>query len=127
SEQYKKGKINEHQKEKETISKNIKADQEKREQIVQERNDEENELRVMQQKLESLTKQLQEKEVQANRLDVTVENHLNRLQSSYKMTYERARENYEPVENVNEATEQVESLKTAIERLGSVNLGAIEE
>src|SRR5699024_11467695 len=26
-----------------------------------------------------------------------------------------------------EATEQVESLKTAIERLGSVNLGAIEE
>src|SRR5699024_11506358 len=33
----------------------------------------------------------------------------------------------EPVENINEATEQVESLKTAIERLGSVNLGAIEE
>src|SRR5699024_9021509 len=60
-------------------------------------------------------------------LDVTVENHLNRLQSSYKMTYERAQENYEPVENINEATEQVESLKTAIERIGSVNLGAIEE
>src|SRR5699024_10138516 len=57
----------------------------------------------------------------------TVENHVNRLQSSYKMTYERSRENYEPGENVNEATEQVESLKTAIERLGSVNLGAIEE
>lgn len=122
-----KAKITELQQAKETISETLKADQVKREQIVQETNDEENELRGMQQKLESLTKQLQEKEVQANRLDVTVENHLNRLQSSYKMTYERAQENYEPVENVNEATEQVESLKTAIERLGSVNLGAIEE
>src|SRR5699024_9163072 len=117
-----KAKITELQQAKETISETLKADQVKREQIVQETKDEENELRGMQQKLESLTKQLQE-----SRLDVTVENDLNRLQSSYKMTYERARENYEPVENVNEATEQVESLKTAIERLGSVNLGAIEE
>src|SRR5699024_10309952 len=97
-----KAKITELQQAKETISETLKADQVKREQIVQETNDEENELRGMQQKLESLTKQLQEKEVQANRLDVTVE-------------------------NVNEETEQVESLKTAIERLGSVNLGAIEE
>src|SRR5699024_2612169 len=99
----------------------------KREQIVQEPHDEENELRGMQQQLESLTKQLQEKEEQANRVDVTVENHLNRLQSSSKMTYDREQEHSEPVEYVNEATEQVETLKTAIERLGSVNLGAIEE
>src|SRR5699024_5950590 len=106
----------------ETISETLKADQVKREQIVQETNDEENELRGMQQKLESLTKQLQEKEVQANRLDVTVENHLNRLQSSYKMTYEREQENYEPVENIKEATEEEESLKTAIERIGSVTV-----
>src|SRR5699024_5799289 len=84
-------------KKKENKKENIKKNKEKRKQIVQETKDEENELRRMQQKLESLTKQLQEKEVQANRLDVTVENHLNRLQSSYKMTYERAQENYEPV------------------------------
>src|SRR5699024_11390399 len=85
-----KAKITELQQAKETISETLKADQVKREQTVQETNDAENELRGMQQKLEPLTKQLQEKEVQANRLDVTVENHLNRLQSSYKMTYERA-------------------------------------
>src|SRR5699024_2148935 len=117
-----KAKITELQQAKETISETLKADQVKREQIVQETNDEENELRGMQQKRETLTKQLQEKEVQANRLDVTVENHLNRLQSSYKITYERAQENYEPVENINEATEKEKSVKKEIERQGTVNL-----
>lgn len=122
-----KAKITKLQQDKDAISKRLEEDQLNREIIVQETNDEENETKGMQRELESLTKKLQEKEVQANRLDVTVENHLNQLQSSYKITYERARAAYEPTEDMKEATEQVESLKTAIERLGTVNLGAIEE
>src|SRR5699024_8143013 len=72
-------------------------------------------------------KEIQEKEVQANRLDVSLENRLETLQSEYVMTYERACELYEPVQNIKHAKETVDHIKYQIERLGTVNLGAIDE
>src|SRR5699024_9358695 len=49
------------------------------------------------------------------------------LQSEYVMTYERACELYEPVQNIKHAKETVDHIKYQIERLGTVNLGAIDE
>src|SRR5699024_6882773 len=89
--------------------------------------DEEREIKAMHQVHEDMAKKLQQKEVQANRLDVGLENRLQTLQTEYVMTYERAASLYEPVENVDHAKEEVQALKHAIEHLGTVNLGAIEE
>src|SRR5699024_101860 len=65
--------------------------------------------------------------VQANRLDVALENRLQSLQSEYVMTYERACELYTPVSDTEKAKEDVNKIKDRIKRLGTVNLGAIDE
>ncbi|WP_249869814.1 chromosome segregation protein SMC [Oceanobacillus saliphilus] len=70
---------------------------------------------------------IQQKEVRVNRLDVDLENRLNHIQTEYTMTYEKAQQLYEKVENIEEAKAIVSNLKLTIERLGNVNLGAIEE
>src|SRR5699024_1613649 len=66
-------------------------------------------------------------EVQTNRLDVTLENKLNYLQNQYKITFERAEKEFEQVTDLKSSKEHVEQLKHQIDRLGSVNLGAIDE
>jgi len=70
---------------------------------------------------------IQAKEIEASRLDVTLENHLNHLQTEYITTYERASEEYEEVANIVAAKGEVEEIKQLMARLGTVNLGAIEE
>src|SRR5699024_2515136 len=55
------------------------------------------------------------------------ENHLNHLQTEYITTYERASEEYEEVANIVAAKGEVEEIKQLMARLGTVNLGAIEE
>ncbi|MGJ9458829.1 chromosome segregation protein SMC [Oceanobacillus sp. CF4.6] len=70
---------------------------------------------------------IQQKEVRVNRLDVDLENRLNHLQTEYIITYEKARQEYEKVENMEEAKSIVQQLKLDVERLGHVNLGAIDE
>lgn len=70
---------------------------------------------------------IQEKEVNVNRLDVDLENRLNHLQTEYTITYEKARQQYEKVVNMEESITIVEQLKLDIELLGAVNIGAIDE
>lgn len=89
--------------------------------------DEENELKGLNKVYAQFVKEIQEKEVQANRLDVSLENRLQFLQSEYVITYEKASQNYEQVDNLEEAKITVQQLKQSIEKLGVVNLGAIDE
>lgn len=89
--------------------------------------DQERELKEERKELQKMTASIQQKEVQANRLDVALENRLNHLQIEYTMTYERAKHTYEKVVDVEEAKNKVARIKQAIEQLGTVNLGAIEE
>jgi len=89
--------------------------------------DEEKETKALSKVHEALAKKVQEKEVQANRLDVALENKLQTLQSEYVMTYEKACHLYEPVTDTKIAREEVNKIKHSIERLGTVNLGAIDE
>ncbi|WP_067729324.1 chromosome segregation protein SMC [Oceanobacillus damuensis] len=70
---------------------------------------------------------IQQKEVKVNRLDVELENRLNHLQTEYTITYEKAKQHYDKVEDIEEAKSAVKQLKLSIERLGTVNLGAIDE
>ncbi|WP_087972937.1 chromosome segregation protein SMC [Oceanobacillus rekensis] len=70
---------------------------------------------------------IQQKEVNVNRMDVDLENRLNHLQTEYTITYEKARQQYGKVDNMEESKLNVEQLKHEIELLGAVNLGAIDE
>src|SRR5699024_9561692 len=89
--------------------------------------DEEKEIRGRYRVHDQFVQAIQKKEVQANRLDVALENRLNFLQAEYVMTYEYAIEHYEKVTDIGAAKTAVKQIKAAIDRLGTVNLGAIEE
>src|SRR5699024_7658306 len=89
--------------------------------------DESRELKSQQKLQEQFSKKLQEKEVEAGRLDVKLENRLQTLQKEYTITYEKAAQMYEKVTNMAEVREQVNQLKDEIRALGTVNLGAIDE
>ncbi|WP_028782758.1 chromosome segregation protein SMC [Thalassobacillus devorans] len=70
---------------------------------------------------------IQDKEVKANRMDVELENMLDYLQKEYFLTFERARQEYESTSNMEESKTKVKLIKRAIDELGTVNLGAIDE
>jgi chromosome segregation protein len=70
---------------------------------------------------------LKDEEVKQNRLDVELENRLNHLREEYLLSFEAAKEEYPLLIEVDEARKKVKLIKLAIEELGAVNLGAIEE
>lgn len=65
--------------------------------------------------------------IQLNRLDVELDNRLNVLRDEYLITYEGAKEKYPLTVPYEEAKRKVKLIKLAIEELGTVNLGAIDE
>ncbi|MGG3560134.1 chromosome segregation protein SMC [Neobacillus rhizosphaerae] len=70
---------------------------------------------------------LKDEEVKINRLDVELENRLTHLREEYLLSFEGAKEQYTLSIPVEEARKKVKLIKLAIEELGNVNLGAIEE
>ncbi|MEH7345193.1 chromosome segregation protein SMC [Bacillus sp. JJ1532] len=70
---------------------------------------------------------LKDEEVRLNRLDVELETRLTHLREEYLLSFEAAKEEYPLMIDVNEARKKVKLIKLAIEELGTVNLGAIEE
>lgn len=72
-------------------------------------------------------KELKELEIEVNRMDVKLDHLLSKLNETYSMTYEKAATLYTLDCDIEEAREQVSTLKRIIRDLGTVNLGAIEE
>lgn len=70
---------------------------------------------------------LKEKEIKLGKLDVRLDNLLLELSESYNITYEYATSNYELDVPIDIAREKVLKLKEDINKLGSVNIGSIEE
>jgi chromosome segregation protein len=70
---------------------------------------------------------LKDEEVKINRLDVELETKLAHLREEYLLSFEGAKEQYPLALPVEEARKKVKLIKLAIEELGSVNIGAIEE
>ena len=87
----------------------------------------EQQLKEQKRLVQNFVQDIQAKEVKANRLDVELENMLNYLQEEYVMTFEKAKREYPPVEDVQASSREVKLIKRAIEELGTVNLGAIDE
>lgn len=89
--------------------------------------DEELDLKEDKRLLERFMKEKQDKEIRANRFDVALENKLHVLQEEYGISHQKAVEQYDKCPDMESASQEVGKLKAAIARLGTVNLGAIEE
>jgi chromosome segregation protein len=70
---------------------------------------------------------LKDEEVKINRLDVELENRLTQLREEYLLSFEAAKEQYPLMIPIEDARKKVKLIKLAIEELGNVNIGAIEE
>ncbi|MEH7074989.1 chromosome segregation protein SMC [Neobacillus drentensis] len=70
---------------------------------------------------------LKDEEVKINRLDVELENRFARLREEYLLSFEGAKEQFPLTIPLEEARKKVKLIKLAIEELGNVNIGAIEE
>ncbi|MEH7333442.1 chromosome segregation protein SMC [Neobacillus drentensis] len=70
---------------------------------------------------------LKDEEVKLNRLDVELENRLAHLREEYLLSFEGAKGQYPLTVPVEEARKKVKLIKLAIEELGNINIGAIEE
>ncbi|WP_368654786.1 chromosome segregation protein SMC [Ornithinibacillus sp. 4-3] len=98
-----------------------------RQKVMQSIEDIERELKEENYQLQQFMQALQEKEVKANRLDVELENRLQHLQTEYTITYEKAAATYEKTMDVKQTQQHVNQIKSEIRKLGTVNLGAIDE
>ncbi|MGW8903950.1 chromosome segregation protein SMC, partial [Heyndrickxia sporothermodurans] len=74
-----------------------------------------------------LVEVVKDEEVKINRIDVDLENRLNRLNEEYMLTFEAAKEKYPLQIPIEDARKRVKLIKLAIEELGTVNIGAIDE
>ncbi|WP_458352884.1 chromosome segregation protein SMC [Peribacillus frigoritolerans] len=70
---------------------------------------------------------IKDEEVKLTRLDVELENRLDHLREEYTLSFEGAKEQYPLIMPADEAQKRVKLIKLAIEELGTVNLGAIDE
>lgn len=70
---------------------------------------------------------IQKQEVKVNRLDVDLENKISQLQTEYTITFEMASQTYEKTNDLVETKKNVEQIKQTIQKLGTVNIGAIDE
>ena len=94
---------------------------------VQEIDAEEAGAKELRKNLRTIEAGLHQSEVKLSRLDVELENLLRQLTEEYEMSYEWAKDYIEKVENIQLAKGKVKELKSQIQSLGEVNLGAIEE
>lgn len=88
---------------------------------------EENKTREQRNALKQVEEQLRHHEIQANRLDVELDNILKKLSEEYELSFELAKHRYPVPEDILGTQQAVRDLKRNISALGEVNLGAIDE
>ena len=77
--------------------------------------------------LKNVEEQIRQTDIRLNRMDVELDNLLNKLAEEYEISYELAKERYETPTNIQTTQHEVRELKRNLSQLGDVNLGAIEE
>ncbi|WP_128894275.1 chromosome segregation protein SMC [Longirhabdus pacifica] len=88
---------------------------------------EEAKTKVERTELKKMEDHIHQTEVKANRLDVELENLLQKLQEDYEISFEMAKAKYPMPDDVIALQHVVKELKRNISDLGEVNIGAIEE
>ncbi|MBU8786393.1 chromosome segregation protein SMC [Bacillus glycinifermentans] len=88
---------------------------------------EELELKEMKRQYKQMAGLLKDEEVKLGRMEVELDNLLSFLREEYGLSFEWAKEKYPLELSPEEARKRVKLIKLAIEELGTVNLGSIEE
>ncbi len=109
------------------LTNTIKSKRELRMKYVNENEQLESELRELRQLSKGIQDDITKNTINATKIESTLENHLQRLNEEYKMTYEFALEHSTGPIDIMQARQDVATLRFEIERLGNVNLDAIEE
>jgi chromosome segregation protein len=115
------------QQDKEETLKLISSRRQERLQLQETLEDMEIEARELKRLHRGMTEVLKDEEVKINRLDVDLENRLSHLREEYLLSFEGAKEQFPLTLPIEEARKKVKLIKLAIDELGNVNLGAIEE
>ena len=84
-------------------------------------------IKDQQDQIQDLTQAKNKNEVSQSRLEVNLDHQLNYLVEEYGVSFEEASQKPDLDMDVDQAKDQVKSLKTATSNLGPVNLNAIEE
>lgn len=121
------GQIRAKQKEKDVVVEEISYKRKQRVDMQHTIEDRERELKEIKRAHKKQADLLHAEEVKQNRLDVELDNRLNALQKDYELSFEAAKAKYTLSMDIDGAQKQVELLKKAIDELGTVNLGAIDE
>ncbi len=108
------------------ITNDIKAKRDLRMQINQDADRKDAQLKQIRKELQTAEAAANAIRIDQGRLETRMENNLERLASEYQLTFEfaRTRASETPVDN---AREEVAQLRSDIERLGNVNMNALEE
>ncbi|WP_335870689.1 chromosome segregation protein SMC [Bacillus sp. 2205SS5-2] len=114
-------------KQKEDTTNLISVRREERLKLVGLIEDKERELKEYQRQHRGISGFLKDEEVRMNRLDVELDNRLNHLREEYALSFEAAKQEFPLNSSVDEAQKKVKLIKLAIDELGNVNIGAIEE
>lgn len=86
-----------------------------------------NDLKELKRQHKQVAQALQDEEVKRNRLEVELDNRLERLNAEYQLSFEAAKETYSLDISLEEAYKRMKLIKLAIDELGTVNIGAIDE
>lgn len=89
--------------------------------------DDDRELKELQRQHRGVTNTLRDEEVKKARAEVEMENRLTKLSEEYHLTFEAAKEKYQLTVDPAEARKKVKLITIALEELGVVNIGAIDE
>ncbi|WP_138496583.1 chromosome segregation protein SMC [Paenibacillus pinistramenti] len=119
--------LNENKLKKQSTSEDLELKRASRAALSRKLEEGESETKEQRAALKSVDERMLQTEIQANRLDVELDNILKKLLDDYELTYERAKQLYAVPDNADETMAAVKELKRAISALGDVNLGAIEE
>ncbi|MBS4217780.1 chromosome segregation protein SMC [Bacillus sp. FJAT-49711] len=113
--------------EKENVEKKLTVQREERLQLQISIEQREAELKEFKRIYSGINVVLKNEEVKSNRLDVELDNLLNKLREEYSLSYEGAKEKYQLSLPAEETRTKVKLIKIEIAELGTVNMGAIEE
>ncbi|WML43673.1 chromosome segregation protein SMC [Neobacillus sp. PS3-40] len=115
------------QQDKDETIKFISSRRQERLQLQSALEDSELEAKEFRRRHKGLVEVLKDEEVKINRLDVELENRLTHLRENYLLSFDGAKQQYPLMIPIEEARKKVKLIKLAIDELGNVNLGAIEE
>ncbi|MFC7392523.1 chromosome segregation protein SMC [Scopulibacillus cellulosilyticus] len=120
-------KIEQCRKDKQALTEWLKIRKALRSELYEKLDQAEASLKIEKRKQQAVIENLQSEEIALSKLDVKLDNLLNTLSEEYEMSFETAKLKFPLQMDPDEARKQVKLTKRAIDELGTVNIGAIEE